>query len=126
MIEPEREQVRRDAVRKCAADLKASQEDIAKTTADLLDTLLAELEQAERERDEALKWTRSGTGNEPVSERDGLIVQLMESEQREAALVEAGICRRFTMTWCRDRPELPESEWCAWCAALAAHEQAKQ
>ncbi len=53
-----------------------------------------------------------------------LLAELEQAEQREAALVEAGICRRFTMTWCRDRPELPESEWCKWCAALAAHEQA--
>ncbi len=71
----QREQVRRDA----EEAQRRSYLSVHVPPDDLL-ALLAELEQAERERDEAMKWTRSGTGNEPVSERDGLIAQLMEAE----------------------------------------------
>lgn len=34
-------------------------------------------------------------------------------------VAEAAVCRRFTMTPCRERPEIPPADYCPTCAALA-------
>jgi hypothetical protein len=49
-------------------------------------------------------------------------VPLWEDVLFLVAIAESAVCRRFTTVWCRERPELEESELCATCKALVAWE----
>jgi hypothetical protein len=84
------------------AEKEAAGEALASLAADA-----ARAQTAEDENENLLGWVRRL--------RADLATAVARAERAERALV----CHRFTTTWCKDRPEIIEADYCAACAAIA-------